>query len=228
MHAALHQKYLVIRKLLADDSADKIAARHEVGVHISEIRRCETRYGKSAIAQLAAALKCDLASLHRHASVAERWSARQMLALLRLAGARGRSLSWSHWVVLASIDSCEARTALIRQALHRPLSARRLAELARALNDPAFRLQQARATLTKLVRETQRFAAAQTELGLVLANLGGVADARALLEQALDAQEGAIAAARSRRELLRAAHFRLAAPTAMQLDQRVAVRGERT
>jgi DNA-binding response OmpR family regulator len=103
-----------------------IRTRYAVGSIVAAVKANVDRYGRSAVATIAAAVGEDVPSLYRYAAVTERWSEPAVEALLARRGRGGRPLSWSHLVLLGTIESVVVRDSLIQEALDESLSVRRL------------------------------------------------------------------------------------------------------
>jgi ActR/RegA family two-component response regulator len=100
--------------------------RYSVGAVIAQIKANHGVYGKNAVSVVAAALREDPPSLYRHAAVAEVWTEAEVRELLTRKGRDGRSLSWSHIVLLGSVTPAETRADLVEVALAEGLSVREL------------------------------------------------------------------------------------------------------
>jgi len=101
--------------------------RYAVGSIIARLKR--EPHGARGVQMAADALAEDLPSLYRYAKVAERWSAEQVEQLLTRRGRNGYRLSWSHLVLLASIESDALRSLHMEKTLHEELSVRALTSL---------------------------------------------------------------------------------------------------
>ena len=122
----LEERITRLRQLLSVRPTPR--ARYAVGAIVAEIKANPGVYGRGAMMAVATALGEDLPSLYRHAAVAECWTEAELSALLDRKGADGRSLSWSHIVLLGSVSSARIRARLVEQALRESLSVRDLAE----------------------------------------------------------------------------------------------------
>jgi CheY-like chemotaxis protein len=103
-----------------------VRARYAIGATVAAIKERTDLFGAGAVAVVAEALGEDVPSLYRHAAVAERLGASEVEDLLGRKGPGGRSLSWSHLVVLGSVESPAARERLVRRVLEEGLSVRGL------------------------------------------------------------------------------------------------------
>jgi hypothetical protein len=102
------------------------ATRYAMGAIVNELRAHPKRYGRNAVSVAAAAIGEDIPGLYRFATVAERWSADKVMALLK--PRKGRRLLWSHLVAVAPVEAAVVRRRLLRRALREQLSVRQLAE----------------------------------------------------------------------------------------------------
>jgi ActR/RegA family two-component response regulator len=131
----LDQRITRLRQLLSVRPTPRV--RYAVGAIVAEIKANPDLYGRGAMVAVATALGEDLPSLYRHAAVAECWTETEVAALLDRKGPGGRTLSWSHIVLLGSLSSAHARARLVEQALRESLSVRDLAVRARESADEA-------------------------------------------------------------------------------------------
>jgi hypothetical protein len=83
-------------------------------------------YGVGAVARLAESLGQDPILLYRYAGVAACWTEAEARDLVSRASLGGRTLTWSHLVVLATLDSRRERTRWTRRACVESLSVREL------------------------------------------------------------------------------------------------------
>ncbi|HTQ44921.1 MAG TPA: hypothetical protein VMI75_19310, partial [Polyangiaceae bacterium] len=86
-----------------------------------ELKSHPETYGDGAVSVAAVTIGEDLPGLYRFASVAERWSARQVTSLLA-----GKGLSWSHLVALARVESRPVRERFLRRIRREGLTLRQL------------------------------------------------------------------------------------------------------
>lgn len=106
--------------------------RYAVGMIVAALKSQPERYGANAVSTAARELGEPVPSFYRHATVAACWTVAQFEALLTRRGPDGFSLSWSHLVILASIEPLTARERLIAKALAEKLSVRDLQTMADA------------------------------------------------------------------------------------------------
>ncbi len=125
LSAALTERVSQIRAMLGHRPVD-VRARCEIGRLVAELKSHPERYGVGAVAVAASSLGEDVASLYRHARVADRWGRGELDALLARRTRLGRELSWSHWVLLASIECEERRSAWTERTLDGDLTVREL------------------------------------------------------------------------------------------------------
>lgn len=128
--AALSGRIEMLRGLLRAVPLDS-AGRYRIGRVVAELKAEPEVYGHSAVQLAASSLGQDEASFYRHARVAERWTPSDFETLLARRMRDGSSPSWSHLVVLASVDSKARRQQLLERLLDESLSVRRLEEVVR-------------------------------------------------------------------------------------------------
>jgi DNA-binding CsgD family transcriptional regulator len=114
-----------LRRLAEQPPDDSV--RYAIGAIIKELKSHPESYGESAVSAAAAAIGEDLAGLYRFASVAERWSGTEVRALLS-----DGTLSWSHLVALARIESRAVRERFLRRVQREGLSIRKLVKVLEA------------------------------------------------------------------------------------------------
>jgi hypothetical protein len=114
-----------LRDLL--DGPDAFDARFAIGSLVSVVKGDPGTYGAGAVAQLAALLGQDPSRLYRYASVTERWTEAEARHLVTTPRRRGRPLTWSHLVTLASIDGQRDRLFWTKATCAESLSVRALA-----------------------------------------------------------------------------------------------------
>lgn len=95
--------------------------RYAMGAIVKELKSHPEVYGGNAVSVAAAAVGEDTAGLYRFASVAERWSSREVKSLLSSHG-----VSWSHLVALARIESRPVRDRFLRRIQREKLGNRQL------------------------------------------------------------------------------------------------------
>ena len=126
MNSPLRHQYEAIRDLFSRAVTTDARARREVGASILEIKTAPGKYGTGGVALLARALGRDVATLYRYAQVAACWSTGELEKILSAKDPAMQSLSWSHLVELAAVDSVQFRKALLKEALECGLSVREL------------------------------------------------------------------------------------------------------
>lgn len=99
---------------------------YRMGVIVAQVRRRPDVYGPRGVAMLAASVGAAVPNLYRCATVAERWTEPELEGLLSRTRRDGQPLSWSHLVVLASIEGEAARAMLLERVLSGSLSVRAL------------------------------------------------------------------------------------------------------
>jgi len=104
----LETRIVQLRRLAALPASN--STRYAIGAIVKELKSQPESYGDNAVSTAAAAIGEDQAGLYRFASVAERWSAREVRVLLS-----GKRVSWSHLVALARVESPAMRASLLRR-----------------------------------------------------------------------------------------------------------------
>lgn len=163
MNAALRAKVKLVAKLLATASEDEVRTRYQIGQIISELKRAENKYGANAVERVAKPLGRPASTLYRYSLVAERWSLDRLGTVLGRRNTLGQPLSWSHFVVLASVDGSTQRKTLLERTLSESLSARQLRLL---LGAPPKKSASPTASLRRVLERVEAFgdvAAAWTE-----------------------------------------------------------------
>jgi hypothetical protein len=190
MNAPLRAACESIRALLAEAGRSEVRSRYAIGAIVADVKRSRHKYGARAVAQLSDALGTDEQTLYRCASVAECWSQAQLEALLDRTTALGQPLSFSHFVLLASVSAAQARAELFERAVHEGLSVRRLALLVEAPSGASGSGRESRDPIGRVLRTTERLAreieSIDDELRPELESAPRLrADARTALEQAI-------------------------------------------
>lgn len=129
LNEPLRTAYETIRELLAQAGRVDVRTRHAIGAVIVEVKRSKHKYGARAVLQLADALASDEQTLYRCASVAERWTPSELDALLARTTPLGQPLTWSHFVLLAAVESAGWRAELFERSVREGLSVRALSAL---------------------------------------------------------------------------------------------------
>lgn len=132
--SALRARIQTLRELLRAAPLDNVG-RHRVGTVVAELKAQPEVYGVGAVQLVASALAQDEASLYRHARGAERWTLSEFEALLARRMRDGSAPTWSHLVVLASVESKARRNQLLERTIGESLSVRRLEEVVRESDD---------------------------------------------------------------------------------------------
>jgi ActR/RegA family two-component response regulator len=101
-------------------------SRYRMGAIVAEVKRRTDLYGTRGVPALATGIGEAEQNLYRYATVAERWTPEEFEVLVSRRGGDGRCLSWSHLVLIASIDDDVARTRLLERVLDDSLSVRAL------------------------------------------------------------------------------------------------------
>ncbi len=205
MNPLLQRKYEQIRSLLAKSAANEIRIRYEIGAIIVEVKQAHDKYGTQAVAQLAAALDEEVPTLYRYATVAERWTAHEVEQLMSRRTASGRSLCWSHFVLLANVAYSRRRIELYERVLREGLSVRQLAAIIKG-EAPRTRYG-APALIARVVRATERWSGIVAELDpadMAAFAAGNLKQIEELLERAIAAHEKLQFAARAHLDAIRA------------------------
>jgi hypothetical protein len=222
MNGALRQAYEKIRNLLVRASRDEVRCRYEVGLLVAEVKQSEHKYGARAVPLLGAALGTGVQTLYRCATVAERWTERQVEALLEQTNQHGQPLSWSHFVALSSVSPLRRRAELADRTLREGLSVRQVATLAEAKATS----RKADGALEKLLAATERWwSLASAFYDQVFEELemiaGGDARALELLDTTIAAHEAQQSRIGCAIERLRAERARLSAPGVKKAEGRL-------
>lgn len=199
MNPLLRKACESIRELLASAGRSEVRSRHAVGVIVSEVKRTRHKYGARAVAQIATALGTDEQTLYRCAVVAECWTEPQIEALLERTTELGQPLSFSHFVLLASVSSARTRAALFDRAVREALSVRRLALLVEVPEGGGETAGESGRALGRVLRTTERLAREVESIEGVLSDPSSTPELR---EQARTALEQAIAATERLRAVL--------------------------
>jgi hypothetical protein len=157
MNPFLRRAFESIRDLLASAGRAEVKTRHAVGVIVADVKRSRHKYGARAVAQLSEVLGTDEQTLYRCATVAECWTEPQLEALLGRTTTLGQPLSFSHFVLLASVPQTLRRAEMFERAVRDGLSVRRLALLLEPApaSKPDHRSDHA---LDRVVRTTEQLA----------------------------------------------------------------------
>ncbi len=124
MNADLRARFEEIRDALAAVTGAEIVQRYRVGSILRDVSSDHRRYGKRCVETLAAALGVGRMTLYRHLKVAERWEARDVLAVQSLRNRLGQPLTWSHLCVLSERPA--SRDAWLEKTIANAWSAREL------------------------------------------------------------------------------------------------------
>ena len=131
MNVALKGQCAAVRALLTKVGSDEIRTRYRVGTIVLRIQAAPSTYGTRGVDRMADALACDRATLYRHGQVARCFDRRTVDRLLAASRRCNSRISWSHLVVLATVERPEQRAALLERAIE-GLSVRELERLARS------------------------------------------------------------------------------------------------
>jgi hypothetical protein len=194
LHPGLRRVYESIRRLMAAATRNEARSRYQIGELVAEVKRAQSKYGAHAVEQLAGALRTNVHTLYRSASVAECWAQPELEAVLRRTTPRGQPLTWSHLVLLSGVPSSRRRGELLDQVLREALSVRELAALVHARRDPCRSSAGALVLLHRLERSTERWSEAAGRLSdEILTRLDGARsgddDPVGLIERAIALHE---------------------------------------
>jgi hypothetical protein len=185
----LQRAYETIRDLLAEAGRVDVRTRHAIGAVIVEVKRSKHKYGARAVLQLSDALGTDEQTLYRCAGVAACWTPSELDALLARTTPLGQPLTWSHFVLLSTVESSDVRAALFERSVREGLSVRTLSSLVEG--DPSSK--PSLPSIDGLVRTTERLlremATAHGELLSRLVASPRDAEAREAVEHVIAATE---------------------------------------
>lgn len=119
-----------LRDELNDADREDVMARYAVASICVEVKD-ETKYGEKGLDFLESELDMGHSTLYRYAKVAEAWTYEEFQKLAARLNAKGRTLSWSHWELLAAQKDGRRRSALLDRTLKESLSVRDLESLIR-------------------------------------------------------------------------------------------------
>jgi hypothetical protein len=126
MCTPLQSKCGAIRELLAESGRNDAKAQFKLGALVNDAKADVEKYGHRGVAQLAAALGYNVATLYRVAKVNERWSWSELSAILNKRSPTGLPLGFTHLVVIAAVPAKRDRDVLIEVTLAEGLSVRAL------------------------------------------------------------------------------------------------------
>jgi DNA-binding response OmpR family regulator len=129
--AALCEPIAALRCLLASRPLG-VVARYEVGEIVAALKSQPERFGTRAVTVVATAIGQDEENLYRHARVAERWKRVEFEAMASRRTHDGRALSWSHFVLLASVGDAATGVELLERTLLERMPVSRLETLVQA------------------------------------------------------------------------------------------------
>lgn len=218
MNPSLRHAFEAIRTLLADEGRGEVRTRHAIGTIVADVKRSRHKYGARAMTQLARALGTDEQTLYRCACVAECWTKPQIEALLEHTTDLGQPLSFSHFVLLASVSAPGTRAELFDRAVRDGLSVRRLALLTDGTRAASERGQGSSEAFGRLARTTERLARELESIDDQL--LEQLDEAPGLRAQARTAIEHAIATTERLRALLDEQLGRLLVPRPRPSERR--------
>jgi len=110
--------------LLKAEHAD-VPARYTVALIASQVKD-EAEFGKDGLGTVEKELGLRNSTLYAYARVADVWKADEFAVVSSKVNAKGMTLSWSHWELLASVDDGRARRPLLERTLRECLTVRQL------------------------------------------------------------------------------------------------------
>ncbi|MDC3985936.1 hypothetical protein [Polyangium jinanense] len=116
-----------VRKELAKSGPRDTRARHQLGELVKDATADAGKYGKKAVAQIAASLGYDEKTLYRYAQVAKAWSRDELNELLTQSSPKtDMPIGFSHLLEIAVLDDKRKRRKYVNQVLKEGLSVREL------------------------------------------------------------------------------------------------------
>jgi hypothetical protein len=130
MGDALLQHYREITTLIAEADRQDVRVRYRIAVHCQDVRNGDGnggRYGAKAVRNLTLALKWSKSLVYAFADVAVTWpDADKFDELVARSNKFDKPLSWSHFVLLATVTDDDRREKLIEGSLHNGWTVREL------------------------------------------------------------------------------------------------------
>ncbi|MDC0749998.1 hypothetical protein [Polyangium mundeleinium] len=115
-----------VRKALAELGPRDTRARYKLGELVKDAKADAGKYGKKAVAQIAASLGYDEKTLYRYAQVAKAWSLDELNELLKRSSVTDMPISFSHLLEIALLEDKRKSKKYINQVLKEGLSVREL------------------------------------------------------------------------------------------------------
>lgn len=129
MNPELQEALEAIRTLLGASNAREAGAKYDVGRQVLVV---QAKYGRDALNMLIDKLGCGKDVIYNSARVVKSWNEQEFAELLQRPGAKGMSLSFSHFVKLSRVKPPEVRAALVRKVLDDGLSVEETADLVKS------------------------------------------------------------------------------------------------
>ena len=130
MGDALLQHYREITTLIAEADRQDVRIRYRIAVHCQEVRNGDGnggRYGAKAVKKLTQALKWCKSLVYAYADVAVTWpDANKFDELVARSNRFDKPLTWSHFILLATVTDDARREKLIDDSLHNGWTVREL------------------------------------------------------------------------------------------------------
>jgi DNA-binding response OmpR family regulator len=126
--AALREPVATLRNLLARKPMD-MNVRYAIGEIIAALKSDPGQFGNRAVTVVATAVGQDETNLYRHARVAERWNRTQWETITARSMVDGRTPSWSHFVLLASVGDDATGEELLERTFRERMPVSRLEAL---------------------------------------------------------------------------------------------------
>lgn len=164
MNAHLQKAYRQVRKAYNEICRVEVPARYKIGRTINKVMTDPGRYGKAGVTMIAEALGCAKSALYDAAQVARTWKPAQFKSVRVLLDVTPEwTASWSHYIVLSSVESPERRETLMHEIRNKRLSVRQLKKMVMGAR-PVRKEKDAQTTnlaraLRRLKSEAETFAA---------------------------------------------------------------------
>jgi DNA-binding response OmpR family regulator len=126
--AALREPIDLLRSLFARKPLD-VATRYAIGEVVAGLKADPVQFGSRAVTVVGNAIGQDETSLYRHARVAERWDRVRFEAMATRPMVDGKTPSWSHFVLLASVTDDATSEELLERMFCERMPVRQLEAL---------------------------------------------------------------------------------------------------
>jgi DNA-binding response OmpR family regulator len=131
--AALREPIDSLRSLFVRKPLD-VATRYSIGEVVAALKAYPMQFGNRAVNVVGNAIGQDQTNLYRHARVAERWDRVRFEAMATRPMVDGRTPSWSHFVLLASVTDDATSEELLERMFREPMPVRRLEALVQGVS----------------------------------------------------------------------------------------------